>query len=565
MITENGKKYNQQQEDGNIATTKALNPGHGGVDYSGPTKETQRSVPDKFTPYEPEQKESLLDKIKNKAGSFVSNQRAKAIENATPPETRYDLAGKTLEKANQEGLAANRAIQGAEVPKWKRMTFNDILFNPEYEGIRDSIASQAVNARGANFFKGIAGRDGDYTSAIDEYNKEQAQRYSDAIADRDTRALDAQLQAVEAANKRDVGAELQRQDTYLGRELDRWGLLYDTDTKQAVLKRMIDNSEEFAELVPNPEDRLMLTAYQQYLSGDATALDSLISTYGVEVLGKINGLVDTLTNAFGGNKDKPSINIGGVDFTQEQIENMGWDALDRYIQDQPLEEQKRIVEEYEKAGYKKADKLRSAYETRAGNKQKTDDYNAAKIKEADEKADSLDADITAILNGGYDEKRTRDKLRDLKTELERVEKVEKFEDTTKMKAARARLGQEVAKADLALEVKSINNPLQANVKLDIKGDVLNTKTTDSSLAYLSSLKWNELINKNTQSVTDRQQKLGAVMGTQGYKDVVNFLKNPKVQAYAYKGGAKAYKYAVDNFLKTFGGTAKDYGFLDVTW
>lgn len=532
-----------------------------GVDYSG-----------NFDPYnveEPEEKKGFLANIKDKLSSIKQQQTAKAIENAQQPATRYDLAGKTLEEANDLGLSANRAIQNTEIPKWKRATINDVLFNPEYEGIRDSIISQAINARGANFMKGLAGQEGNYESAIDKYNKEQAQRYSDAIANRDTRAADAQMQDLEAANKRDVGETLQRADTVLGRELDRWGLLYDTETKKQVLDQMVKDSKEFANKVSDPADRLLLTAYQQYLSGDASALDSIISVYGPDILGKI----DPIINRFlGGDSDTgteyPPLTIGDETLTTGEIENLGFKGLNDRIQKLTPEEQDKVISTMEKqyGTNNTVNKLRAEYNKRVNNAGLEDAYNAELIKQTDERADTLTEDIENILNGDYSEENRKKKLTDLKNQLDRDTSMGLLQDTDKLKTAKTKLNNAIAQANLAVEVKSINPTLTKNVKLKIDNDgTLDKKSANNTLSYLSGLDWNKLINTNTQSVTNRTEKLNAVKGTQGYKDVVNFLTNPKVQAYAYGDGKNNYKYAVDKFLTAFGGEPKDYGFLNITW
>lgn len=521
----------------------------------------------------PKEKTNPLNWIKDKWGNFVNNQTQKAVANAAPSQVDWTKAGETLQEADQKGLQANRAIQNSEIPKWKRMTINDILFNPEYEGIRDSIAGQAVRARGANFLKGLAGKDASYTSAIDQYNNLQDQRYREAVADRDRRALEAQLQADEAANKRDVGATLQVADTKLGRELDRWGLLYDTETKKQVLTQMIKDSKEFDRLVPDPQDRLLLTAYQQYLSGDATALDSLVSTYGTDIVEKLDGLIKTIGNYFGGdsNVEYPDIMIGGTPYTAAQIENLGWEGIDDLIKDMPYEDQIDVYNDLAK-NYDLKDRekrnLKNAIETRNKNASLTEQALENKKNETDTRADEVSKTISEILNNGkYDEKKKRDKLKDLQSDLERAEGSGDFVDTEKMQSVRANLKAEIAKAELATEVTSINSPLQANVKLKLSDGKLDTKAANSSLSYLAGLNWWTLINKNTQSVTKADDKLGAVMGTNGYKDVVNFLSNSKVRDYVLSNddAAKNYKYAVNKFVEVFGGSPKDYGFLNVTW
>lgn len=540
-----------------------------GVTESGTPLGLEGSAPLSTT-----EKQSLIDKAKNKGTSWAEKQRTEAIENAALPEQRYDLAGKTLKDANEKGLAANRAIQNAEIPKWKRMTLNDVLFNPEYEGIRDSIVSQAVNARGANFLKGLAGKDSNYASAVDQFNKEQAERYSDAIADRDTRAADVQMADIEAANKRDVGETLQRADFDVDRELDRKGLLFDTETKRQVLNKMAENSQEFAKLYPNPEDRMLLTAYQQYLSGDATMIDSLMSVYGPELVERLGPLMDKMLGGTGEGDEfegYSDITIGGKVWTPQQMGKLFYEqgdkGVDKLIQSVPLEEQGVIIDALEKNyGIKdpQVKRLRQNYDNRVAN-QNSSNQN---VEETNDRASTLENDIAEIVNNSnLDEKQRRKQLEDLKNQLDADISKNLLADTPALKTARANLDNAIAKNNLAIEVKSINKPLQKNVKLnfDKKGN-LNKEDADETLKYFAGLDWNDLINENTGSVTNRAEKLEAVKATSGYKDVLDFFKNPKVQGYAYdKTAGKYYKYAVNKFCEVFGGEPKDYGFLNVTW
>lgn len=517
--------------------------------------------------------ESFIDKAKRKGTGWAEKQTAKAIENASAPDTRYDLAGNTLAKANEEGLAANRAIQNTEIPKWKRATLNDVLFNPAYEGIRDSIISQAINARGANLLKGLAGRDSNYASAVDRYNKEQADRYSNAIADRDKRAADIQMSDIEAANKRDVGETLQRADFNVDRELDRAGLLYDTETKRQVLNAMIKDSKAFAEKMPNPEDRMLLTAYQQYLGGDASMLDSLLSVYGPQLAEKLSPLVNKLLGVDADNTNEwntVATSFGGHDYTVGEIENLGAQGFYNAMTRAGLtnEQKEEIISGLER-GYGTTGgmrELRDAFEGDKKGQAVLDAANEQSIKETNERAETLETSITETMNNAnLTEKQKKKILTDLQTQLDMDKKRGLLADTQALKTATTNLNNAIAKNNLAIEVKGINTPLQKNVKLKLKRDgkneVLDKKDADSSLSYLSTLSWNKMINDYTGSVPDRATKIEAVKGTQGYQDVVDFLKNDKVQAYAYANKVNNYKYAVNNFLKTFGGTAQDYGFL----
>lgn len=506
--------------------------------------------------------------IKNKGSNWLQNKRAEVIAKNASPETNYDLAGKTLKESAEKGQAAAGAMQNIVIPKLKRATVKDILLDPEYEGIRDSLISQAINARGANFMKGLAGKEGGYESAIDKYNKEQAARYSADVANRDTNATNVQLEDINAANKRDVGEILQRADFDVEKELERKGLLYDTESKKQVLDQMIRDSEEFAKKVPNPDDRLLLTAYQQYLSGDATALDAFITTYGTQLADKIDGLGKSLSGDSGtAYEGKSNVIFGDETLTPEQIDNMSYDALDSRLQKLPLEEQDKIISQLERewGSGSTVGKLRKAYNARAGNASGVASSNEEFVNVSNQAAKALETNANEVVNGAYNDKQKVKKLEELKTEIENGINDGSYTETSNLKTAKANLEKQIEDAKLAVSIPGVTDVLNKNVKLDISGDTLNTKTTDSSLDYLSKVNWwNSVINPNTSSVTNKEKKLDAVKKTEGYQNVVNFLKNPKVQAYAYKN-PNQYKYAVNNFLDVFGGKAKDYGFLDITW
>jgi hypothetical protein len=518
-----------------------------------------------------EKQKSLADKINEKGTSWKEKALAETLEKNATPEQRLDLAGETLEEASQEGLAANKALQNTEIPKLKRATIKDVLFDPAYEGIRDSIIANQIGAVGANFLAGKNIAD----SELNKYNREQAARYSGDVAKRDAAATQAQIDAINAANKRDVGETLQRADFNVDRELDRAGLLFDTETKNQVLKKMAENSQEFAKLYPNPEDRMLLTAYQQYLSGDATMLDSLLSVYGPELAERLGPLVDKMLG-IGADKsaegDAVATSFGGHDYTVGEINNLGaqgfYDAMTRA--NLTNEEKEEIIAGLERKYGTGGDmkKIRRMFENEKKGEALTDEYNEKLLAETNDRASSLESDIAGIVNNGnLDEKQKKKQLEDLKSQLDADMSKNLLAETPALKTAKANLDNAIAKNNLAIEVKSINKPLQKNVKLNFdKNDNLNKEDADDTMKYFAGLDWNKLINENTGSVTNRAEKLEAVKATAGYKDVLDFFKNPKVKAYAYdKDAGKNYKYAVNKFCEAFGGEPKDYGFLNVTW
>lgn len=547
-----------------------------GVDPSSVENKVSEKGMAGYPPAEVKPEPTFADKVKNWGEGFKNKvtgvkdkMLADVLQKNASPEVPYDLAGSTLKDANEEGLAANRAIQSTEIPKLKRATIKDILLNPEYEGIRDSLASQAINARGANFMKGLAGKEGGYESAIDKYNKEQAARYSADVANRDTTATQAQLDALNAANKRDVGELLQRADFDVEKELERKGLLYDTESKKQVIEQMIDDSKVFKEKVPNPDDRLLLTAYQQYLSGDATALDAFITTYGTQLADKLDGLIKSI----GGDDGKdpfeglPPVSIGGQNWTPLQVDNTSFETMDAEIQKLPLEEQNRVITDMEKnwGSGGKVGNLRKAYNKRAKNASGVASANEELVKTSNEAATNLGTSIAEVNEAGYNDKQRVKKLQELKTEIDNAINKGNYTETPTLKSARANLDNEIAKAQLAVSIPGVTDTLNKYVRLDVNNGTLDKSSADSSLDYLAKLDWYKtIIQPNTQSVTDSKTKLDAVRETEGYQNVKNFLSNPKVQAYALdsKNGTaqKNYKYAVNKFLQAFGGTAKGYGF-----
>jgi hypothetical protein len=265
------------------------------------------------------------------------------------------------------------------------------------------------------------------------------------------------------------------------------------------------------------------------------------------------------------------ITIGGKVWTPQQMGKLFYEqgdkGVDKLIQSVPLEEQGAIIEALEKNyGIKdpQVKRLRQNYDNRVAN-QNSNDQNVA---ETNDRASSLESDIAGIVNNGnLDEKQKKKQLEDLKSQLDADMSKNLLAETPALKTAKANLDNAIAKNNLAIEVKSINKPLQKNIKLDFdKNGNLNKENADETMKYFAGLDWNKLINENTGSVTSRAEKLEAVKATAGYKDVLDFFKNPKVKAYAYdKDAGKNYKYAVNKFCEAFGGEPKDYGFLNVTW
>lgn len=485
----------------------------------------------------------------------------------------------TIKEAQRKGKEAGKAIQNTEIPRMKRMTFKDIINNPEYEGIRGSLMANALGAGVGNALT----RSNDYNSAMNQYNQEQAQRYSNAIADRDLRSAEAEMQAIEAGNKRDVGQTLQWADTEAGRAMDRYGLLYDTETKKQLLDQMVADSKSFAEKVSDPEDRMMLTAYQKYLSGDASMLDSLISTYGITAIDKLSDLVDWVMS--GGKKepkvDSPVITIGGTGYTNAQLNNLKKEGINEFVSRLPIDQQQAVLDELRTSwtptfgdNTKEMDWLQKQYEGRKAYQEGSDEaqrrlaeeskaHEQERIKDLKDEISfaqgkkSYDDRIKAYNNiiDGYNTKVSRNEYIPSQTEEDLIEKVRGYIENEK-------IGKEAKTFDKFADSYVKDKNLSKYDKIDGK-DVLN------SLKYISNKDedgnyWlSNFVDNSLVSEPDRAKRIEAVKNTQGYKRIKNYLSHDNMKSYVLNNPNYRYLYdtAVDAFLNVFGGERPDYGFL----
>lgn len=535
-----GKVENPANPLAELKGQKYLNP----QGYTGPTPKAETPVADTTSVTD-----TTPDVTENEGGGIDVN-----YGNTLPDQVKRRSA---FEEASAQGSKANEGILDSKIPKWERMTIGDIITNPEYKGIRDSLLSQHINARGANFLSGLAGKTGGYESAVDTYNREQADRYSQARADRDARALEAELQAKEAANARDVGETLSIADTQLGRELDRYGLLYDTETKDQVLKQMMEYSKEFLEMPP--EQKMALTAYQQYLEGDATMLDSLFGTYGPKLVEDIRefmkdpeGFINRWKNGGSGGNSNPVItSFGGKDYTKDEIvTRLNNGTLDSLISTLPVEEQRKIYNDItgsmNTSGWGKdvSQKTLNQLNNSITGRERQKGASEQAIKDADARADTVETELQEILNGSGDEKTVLGKLNGLKGELEKNIS-NGLVETSKVITARDNIENAIAMQNNALSISSIINEVPVLGK--------KPKEMDAALNNLAQKNWQTLLSRYASGITDGNMRKEIFKNTKACKDVVSYLRSPEVQNYI-GSNSKAknnYKYAVEK-LKGLG-------------
>ena len=219
--------------------------------------------------------------------------------NTMPTETEDELQ-KAIDgidftkKGAEAGATASQSIQDAEMPKYKRATFKDILFDPQFEGKRDSLLANAIGTALGSGIARIGGTDLGVKSALQQYNEAQAQNYAQMQADKDQRALEADIASRETMNAQKVAMEARLADTVADRYIKEYNATEDAKIKKEVLNQMSKDSELWANL--GDKEKLDLAAYMGIVSGNYSLTDLLIQKYAPNMLDMLDALMDKLTN-----------------------------------------------------------------------------------------------------------------------------------------------------------------------------------------------------------------------------------------------------------------------------
>lgn len=219
--------------------------------------------------------------------------------NTMPTETEDELQ-KAIDgidftkKGAEAGATASQSIQNAEMPKYKRATFKDILFDPQFEGKRDSLLANAIGTALGSGIARIGGTDLGVKSALQQYNEAQAQNYAQMQADKDQRALEADIASRETMNAQKVAMEARLADTVADRYIKEYNATEDAKIKKEVLEQMAKDSEVWANL--GDKEKLDLAAYMGIVSGNYSLTDLLIQKYAPGMLDMLDALMDKLTN-----------------------------------------------------------------------------------------------------------------------------------------------------------------------------------------------------------------------------------------------------------------------------
>ena len=194
-----------------------------------------------------------------------------------------------MSNLEQTGATAKEKIENV-LPKYSKQTWKNIMTNPEYSW--DEKLELLINGIGGALSAGDTGQ-------VQQTNKKMmddiiTQQYAENIADRDRRAMNAQIEPIEAANKEYTDLELRMRDTVAGSYIDRYKAAQDATTKQEVLKQLINDSDVWTKLTP--KQKIDMLSYIQALDGEGNLLGMAIQMYAPELFKKFDEWVKSGKN-----------------------------------------------------------------------------------------------------------------------------------------------------------------------------------------------------------------------------------------------------------------------------
>lgn len=194
------------------------------------------------------------------------------------------------ETVNQK-TSANKEKAENIMPHHSTKTWQDIFTDPEYEGKR---GSYLLDTLGGALRAAETGNVED--TAMNRQNRVLEENYAKNIADRDTRAMNMQLEGLEAANAQQVALETNLADTMANTYIQRYKAAQDAETKKQVLEQMAADSEELFNSVFSGEDGeeklFNLAALMGLYAGDFSLSQRLIQKYAPQLIEKFDAWLE---------------------------------------------------------------------------------------------------------------------------------------------------------------------------------------------------------------------------------------------------------------------------------
>lgn len=245
---------------------------------------------------EAQQNVANLPYNKNGTGQLYNN-----IDNRVPS------AETTGQRVRNSSKNIAEDIQNV-VPRNSVYTWKDILTDPSFEGKR---GSYIIDTLGGVLRAGSTGQVAN--TGLNTINSVQNENFAKNIADRDTRAMNAQIDPLEAVNKEQTDLELRLRDTAANAYIDRFNAAQDAETKRQTFEQMINDADMWAGMDLN--QKLDAVMYLRAMAGQGSTLDLLLQEYLPDLLGgngNKGGQVETEPYKF---------TINGVEYNARDLYN----------------------------------------------------------------------------------------------------------------------------------------------------------------------------------------------------------------------------------------------------
>lgn len=164
------------------------------------------------------------------------------------------------------------------VPRNSVKTYKDIMADPQFKGKRGAYVVDTLGGTLA----ALGSRKKEDT-AMNQMNRVLENQYAQDLADVNTRAKNAQIEPLEAANKQRTDLELRLADTVANSYLERYKAAQDTETKRQVLLQMIKDKDLWASL--DFDEKLDTIMYMRSLGAQSSVLDMLMQQYLPGIIG----------------------------------------------------------------------------------------------------------------------------------------------------------------------------------------------------------------------------------------------------------------------------------------
>lgn len=180
-------------------------------------------------------------------------------------------------KLQEQGQGKKEAIESV-IPRYDKKTWVGLMTDPNLSW--DQKAELIMNGLGG----ALSAADTGQVQQTDKraINDTITQQYAENIADRDKRAMNAQIEPLEALNKQQTDVELRLRDTPVSAYIDRYNAEQSAETKKQVLEALIKDKGTWSRL--SDRQKMDTLSYIQALDGNGSLLGMALQEFGPDVL-----------------------------------------------------------------------------------------------------------------------------------------------------------------------------------------------------------------------------------------------------------------------------------------